>query len=78
MIQLKNILCDLADYAYRDNPKLEQYKHFYIVVSNENRKSFHGDYNERIHRIRIFNAYRDDAAIIATTIHELTHHIDTC
>lgn len=31
MIQLKNILCDLADYAYRDNPKLEQYKHFYIV-----------------------------------------------
>lgn len=78
MIQLKNILCDLADYAYRDNPKLEQYKHFYIEVSHENRNSFHGDYNERMHRIRIFNTYRDDAAIIATTIHELTHHIDTC
>lgn len=44
MIQLKNILCDLADYAYRDNPKLEQYKHFYIEVSHENRNSFHGDY----------------------------------
>lgn len=78
MIQIKNILCDLADYAYRDNPKLEQYKHFYIEVSNENRKSLHGYYNEKTHHIRIFNAYRDDAAIIATTIHELAHHIDTC
>lgn len=44
MIQIKNILCDLVDYAYRDNPKLEQYKHFYIEVSNNfmsfNRKSY--------------------------------------
>lgn len=78
MIQLKNILCDLVDYAYSDNLNLEQYKHFYIKVSNENRNSFHGDYDGKTHRIRIFNTYRDDAAIIATTIHELTHHIDTC
>lgn len=27
----------------------------------------HGYYNEKTHHIRIFNAYRDDAAIIATT-----------
>lgn len=78
MLQVKNILCDLVDYAYKDNPKLENYKRFYIEVSEQNRNTVHGYYNERTHHIRIFNMYRDDAAIIATTIHELAHHIDTC
>lgn len=78
MLQVKNILCDLVDYAYKGNPKIEEYKRFYVEVSDKNRNSFHGDYNERTHHIRIFNTYRDDASIIVTTIHELTHHIDTC
>lgn len=39
-------------------------------------KSKHGDYNIRTHRIRIFNLYRADMAILATTIHELSHHVD--
>ncbi len=79
MLQVKNILCDLVDYAYDDNnPKKDLYKKFYIEVSEQNKKSFHGDYNIKTHHIRIFNTYRDDASIIVTTIHELTHHIDNC
>lgn len=35
MLQVKNILCDLVDYAYKDNPKLENYKRFYIEVSEQ-------------------------------------------
>lgn len=79
MLQVKNILCDLVDYAYDDNnPKKDLYKKFYIEVSEQNKKSFHGDYDIKTHHIRIFNTYRDDASIIVTTIHELTHHIDNC
>lgn len=55
MLQVKNILCDLVDYAYKDNPKLENYKRFYIEVSEQNRNTVHGYYNERTHHIRIFN-----------------------
>lgn len=54
MLQVKNILCDLVDYAYKDNPKLENYKRFYIEVSEQNRNTVHGYYNERTHYIRIF------------------------
>lgn len=78
MLQVKNILNDLVDYTYHDNPKKEDYKKFYIEVSNDIRKGFHGDYNGKNHHIRIFNMYRDDASIIVTTIHELAHHVDHC
>lgn len=76
MLQIKNILCDILDYAYPESEKLGQYKKFYVEISEKNMKSFHGDYNPKNHHIRIFNLYRSDAAVIATTIHELTHHVD--
>lgn len=45
MLQVKNILCDLVDYAYDDNnPKRIYIKKFYIEVSEQN-KIFHGDYD---------------------------------
>lgn len=78
MITVKNILNDLVDYAYANHEKLDAYKKFYVEISKENRKSVHGDYHMKTHHIRIFNLYRDDAAIIATTIHELAHHVDYC
>lgn len=78
MITVKNALNDLVDYAYPHHEKLGEYKKFYVEISKENRKSVHGDYHTKTHHIRIFNLYRADAAIIATTIHELAHHIDYC
>lgn len=76
MIKIKNILCDVLDYAYADSDKLEQYKRVYVEMINECRKGFHGDYNGVKHYIRVFNLYRDDASIVATTLHELAHHVD--
>ena len=76
MLQVRNILCDIIDVAYKDNPNIQRYKKFYIEMVNKNRKGKHGDYLLDKHYIHIFNLYRDDAAIIATTIHELAHHVD--
>lgn len=76
MIKIRNILCDVLDYAYPDSDKLEKYKRFYVEMINENRKGRHGDYNGMTHHIRIYNLYRDDASIVVTTLHELAHHVD--
>lgn len=76
MIEIKKVLNDLVDYTYKDSENLEQYKKFFVEVINKNMKSKHGDYNPRTHHIRIFNLYRADAVITATTIHELAHHVD--
>ena len=76
MFKVKQILSDLIDQTYEGNEKLDAYKRFYVELINEERKSFHGDYHIKTHRIRIFNLYRDEAAIVATTIHEVAHHID--
>ena len=76
MIKLKNILNDLIDYAYNDREKASTYKNFYVEVVNRNMRSKHGDYNSHSRHIRVFNLYRQDDAIIATTIHELAHHVD--
>lgn len=76
MFQIKVILNDLVNYTYKNSSKLEEYQKFYIELSKKNLMSKHGDYQGKIHRIRIFNLYRADAAIVATTIHELAHHID--
>lgn len=76
MIKIKNILCDVLDYAYPDSDKLGEYKRFYVEMINETRKGFHGDYHGMTHHIRIYNLYRDDASIVVTTLHELAHHVD--
>jgi len=76
MIKIKNILNDLVDFTYEDSEKLQLYKKFYVELIDKVLKTKHGDYFMPTHRIRIFNLYRNDAAIVATTIHELAHHID--
>ena len=76
MVKLKNILNDLIDYVYNDREKASTYKNFYVEVVNRNMRSKHGDYNSHSRHIRVFNLYRQDDAIIATTIHELAHHVD--
>lgn len=76
MIQMKYILNDLVEQAYGNSLKKPYYKKFFVDMINKDLKTKHGDYNPRLHKIRIFNLYRDDASIIATTIHELAHHID--
>lgn len=76
MLEIKMILNDLVDYTYGHSDQLSKYKAFYVEFIDARRKGFHGDYHLKTHHIRIFNLYRDDSAIIATTIHELAHHID--
>lgn len=78
MLKIKKILNDLVDNTYAGSNKIEEYKKFFVEMKPETRKSFHGQYNRKTHHIEVFNLHRDDATIIATTIHELTHHIDNC
>lgn len=78
LLEIKNILCDVIDYCYPDCEMLIQYKKFYIEICDKTMKTRHGDYNMKNHHIRIFNLYRSDAKIVATTIHELAHHVDWC
>lgn len=78
MIRVKNILCDLIDYAYPTSDKKEQYKKMFVEMSNKTMKSMHGRYCSKDHHIVIYNLYRADDAIVATTIHELAHHVDFC
>ena len=77
MFQIKEILNDIVEYAFSGHEKLADYKRFYVEIVDKVLKSKHGDYDYRNHRIRVFNLYRPDALITATTIHELAHHIDT-
>lgn len=76
MLIIKNILNDVVANTYPDSPKLPEYQRFYVEMIKEKRNSFHGIYHLKSHHIRIFNLYRDDSAIVATTIHELAHHVD--
>ena len=76
MLKIKHVLNDLVDCTYPDSDKKDEYKRFYVEMIDKNMKTRHGDYNGMNHHIRIFNLYREDAAVIATTVHELTHHID--
>lgn len=76
MLKLKNILNDLVDYVYDGHEKQTLYKKFYIEFIDKKLRSRHGCYKFRTHHIEICNLYRDDAAIVATSVHELAHHVD--
>lgn len=78
MYIIKQKLCEVVDQAYAKDPQLPRYKKFYVEIIDKDLSSKHGDYNCRTHHIRIFNLYRDNSAIIATTLHEVAHHIDWC
>ncbi len=75
MYQLKQMLNDLVDYVYKDDPRLKAYKAFYIEVVDKKYRR-HGDYNPRTYRIRIMNLYRNENKLIITAVHELSHHIN--
>lgn len=77
MKQLKDILCDIVRYTYKDDCKNSYFK-FYIELSEKDFKTKHGLYKMKEKRIIIYNTYRDDEAILCTTVHELAHHIDFC
>ena len=76
MLKLKYILNDLIDYAYRGDPKVPQYKRFYVEYQKKRLKTRNGDYGEDNHHLRIFTEGREDVQIIKTSIHELSHHVD--
>ena len=77
MIKLKEILCDIAKQAYGKDCDA-RYLKFYIEMSEKDSKSKHGHYRYKDRRIVIFNTYRDDEAVLCTTVHELAHHVDFC
>ena len=76
MLKLKYILNDLIDYAYRGDPKLPQYKRFYVEYLKKKLKTRNGDYRSDNRHLRIFTEGREDVQIIKTSIHELSHHVD--
>lgn len=77
MFELKKILEDIVYVAYKDSEKLSLYKKFYIEFLQKDLKSKNGQYNEKEHKITIYNLSRSDSVIIKTSIHELAHHVDT-
>lgn len=66
----KKILCEIAEEAYG-----EPVANFRIKINPEERKGFHGRYWGDKKIIEIYNLYRETEYIIATTIHELAHHV---
>ena len=76
MLKLKYILNDLIDYAYRGDPKVPQYKRFYVEYLKKRLKTRNGDYRADNRHLRIFTGGREDVQIIKTSIHELSHHVD--
>lgn len=77
MFTLKEILGDIVTQAYGTdcNPA---YHRFYVEMANKNSKTYHGLYDTRNRKITIYNTYRENQAIVCTTIHELAHHVDFC
>ena len=55
MLKLKYILNDLVDYAYGDDPKLPQYKCFYVEYLRKKLKTRNGDYRGDNHHLRILH-----------------------
>lgn len=78
MYKLKNNLDQIIDIAYNgeDTETLWAYKKYFIALEDEVRRSMHAKYKIKEKKIIVYNLHRSDAAIAATCIHELAHHID--
>ena len=76
MYQIKQMLDDLVEYTFPEDPKKKSYKAFYVQVMDKDFKSRHGDYHRSTRTIRLMNSYRDENKLIETAIHELAHHIN--
>lgn len=74
-----NILKDIIGIAY---PEAEypdnKFKKIYIELIPKEMKTIHGRYFPQLKKIQVFNLSRPTGHIVATTIHEVSHHIDHC
>lgn len=71
-IQIHDILLDIAKTSYPDC----NIPQFWIDIIPEERRSVHGNYRPSERRIKIYNLSRKTEFIVATTIHELAHHME--
>lgn len=72
-------LCDVVDQAYPlESYPDNKFKKFFIDIKVKEMKSIHGRYYPDKRKIEIFNLSRPNGHIIATTLHEVAHHIDCC
>ncbi|WP_209369511.1 hypothetical protein [Priestia megaterium] len=72
-------LCDVIDQAYPlESYPDNKFKMFFIDIKVKEMKSIHGRYYPDNRKIEIFNLSRPNGHIIATTLHEVAHHIDCC
>ena len=76
--QIKNILCDIIDYAYPDDEKKENYKNFSIKLLKKENRTLNGYYTYKGNSIRIMNPSNGNELNFKTCIHELSHHVDWC
>lgn len=72
-------LCDVIDQAYPlESYPDNKFKNFFIDIKVKEMKSIHGRYYPHNRKIEVFNLSRPNGHTIATTLHEVSHHIDHC
>lgn len=77
--KLYGILIDIIKETYPDAIFSEnRFCKFYLDVISKEMKTIHGRYYPALKKIEIFNLSRPTGHIVATTIHEVAHHIDFC
>ena len=76
--RIKRILLDIIDVAYSDESDYmrDKYKEFRLLIEQQTRASYHGRYTFSDKTIVIVNMYRGTGPVVATCLHELSHHID--
>lgn len=79
-IRIKRIMDDIIDVAYADvDAGLRRRFHSFLLdIQNKEVKSTSGMYHERDHRIEVYNPRLGVRHMAKCSIHELSHHIDTC
>lgn len=77
MQEIKTVLCDIIDRAYRyeDKNTKNKYKGFQIELVPQKRKGFMGMYKPELKKIMVYNIDRSGQSILITALHELSHHI---
>ncbi|PGN53198.1 hypothetical protein CN978_31010 [Priestia megaterium] len=72
-------LCDVIEQAYPlESYPNNKFKNFFIDIKVKEMKSIHGRYYPHNKKIEVFNLSRPNGHTIATTLHEVSHHIDHC
>ncbi len=72
--EVKSALIELANYAFPALPKADE---FTLKLLERSNPRAHGDYTFATHHINIYNAInKPKEHLVATAIHELTHHVE--